>query len=283
MGMKKFTLLFAAVIILYGAINAQETVIIGWTFPGNSSVADTGIDVNMDKEVLTMGETSDIDFKNGFTTKAAQATEWNDGMDNKAWVVSFSTEGYSGLAISSMQSSGGNEPGPKDFKVQYSVDNGSNWMDVADGEIAVENEWITGVIDNLELPSECNDIAEVQIRWVMTSNEASGAGGPVLESGKSKIDEIYIRGDKISAIANSNFGVVMEIGPNPTTDFLNVKSDLKMQNIILCDVSGKVVLQKEVNTKVGTIYLATFPKGLYILSVDYWNRNSTYKRKIIVY
>lgn len=282
MDMKKITLLFTILGIICGAINAQETVVVGWTFPENSAVADTGIDVNLDKEIYTMGGTSEIDFKNGFTSKAAQATEWHDGMDVKAWLVSFSTEGYSGLTISSMQSSGGNEPGPRDYKVQYSINNGSIWMDVADGDIAVENDWTTGVVENLELPSACNDKADVQIRWVMTSNEASGAGGAVLESGKSKIDEIYIRGDKISGINSTEFLPFVEVTPNPAKSIIHVRSENKMSFIQICDVSGKVILQKSMNSFMETIDVSTLQNGLYILSVLHQDNGNYVMQKIMV-
>jgi len=120
--MKRFTLIIVIIFMMIGFVHTQNEVIVGWTFPGNSAVADTGINVNLEKEIYTIGGTSEIEFKNGFETKAVQASGWEDGMDSKAWVVSFSTQGYSDLIISSMQSSGGNDPGPKDFKLQYSIE-----------------------------------------------------------------------------------------------------------------------------------------------------------------
>ena len=163
--MKKFTLILF-VLMITGALFAQNEVVVGWTFPGNSSVADTGIAVNLDKEISTMGGTSEIQFKNGFETKAAQATGWNEGMDTKAWVVSFSTEGYADLAISSRQSSGGADPGPKDFKIQYSLDAGTSWTDVSGSDIVVENDWETGFVDKIELPDECEDLEDRRLYLV---------------------------------------------------------------------------------------------------------------------
>jgi len=66
------------------------------------------------QEIFTMGGTSGIEFKNGLDTKAAQVTEWDNGMDVKAWVIEISTENFENLTISSIQQSGGNDPGPKD-------------------------------------------------------------------------------------------------------------------------------------------------------------------------
>ena len=112
--MNKLILLITGLIIVNFSLNAQQIVIAGWTFPDNSAVADTGITDNLEAEVMTMGGTSEIQFKNGLETKAAQASEWDNGMNTKAWYVEITTTGYENLSISSVQQSGGTDPGPKD-------------------------------------------------------------------------------------------------------------------------------------------------------------------------
>jgi len=184
--MKIFKVLLCGFVFMSLGLNAQEIVIVGWTFPGSSAVADTGLIINLENEVTTMGGTSDIEFKNGFETKAAQATKWHNGLDTKAWLVHLSTEGYENLTISSLQSSGGNDPGPKYLKAQYSLANSEVWIDIENGAITVENDWESGVLENVPLPENCYDQSQLMIRWLMASNEASGAGGDVLESGNQK-------------------------------------------------------------------------------------------------
>ncbi len=240
--MKKFTLIFV-VIMFTGVVYAQNEVVVGWTFPGDSAVADTGIAVNLDKEITTMGGTSEIQLKNGYETKAAQATGWNEGMDTKAWVVSFSTEGYSDLTIGSRQSSGGSDPGPKNYKIQYSIDVGTSWTDIPGSDIIVENDWETSFIENLELPDDCENMSELMIRWIMTTNEASGAGGNVLETGKSKIDEIFIKGEVLNSVKEHlNFNI--SIGPNPATDYIQIRADFEIDKLILSDLSGRIIIKR---------------------------------------
>ena len=279
--MKKFALIITVFCILSIALSAQNEVLVGWTFPGNSAVADMGIDVNLDEEIFTMGGTSDIEFKNGFATKAAQATGWNDGMDLKAWILSFSSEGYSDLTISSRQQSGGNEPGPENFNIQYSNDAGSTWIDVVSGDIIVENDWETAFVDNLSLPYECQDQAELMIRWIMTTNEASGAGGEVLESGKSKIDEIYIRGEVINGweeIHDINF----TLSPNPATDYITIHSDVQIDNLVIYDLSGRQILQKQSLENIVKIDVSGIAKGAYILSIKSFDKSIIQTRKITI-
>ncbi|MCK5078879.1 MAG: hypothetical protein KAR09_02980, partial [Bacteroidales bacterium] len=73
-----------------------QEVIVGWDFPDGTPdlIADAGIPENLDKEIATFGETGDIQFKNGFTSMAAQATDWHAGNMTKGWEVSFTTAGY---------------------------------------------------------------------------------------------------------------------------------------------------------------------------------------------
>lgn len=262
----KFTLFFTLMLAFQLGLMSQGTLVAGWTFPGNSAVADTGLAINLDKEITTMGGTSALDFKNGYTTKAAQVTEWQDGMDAKAWVIAVSTEGYESLTISSRQQSGGNEPGPKDYKLQFSVDLGSSWTDVESGAIAVENDWETSFVENLPLPEDCDNQSELMIRWVMTTNEASGGAGTVLESGKSKIDEIFVRGEIINAVGEI-VNRQIAIGPNPATDYISIQSNDEIKSVMIFDINGRLVNEVNVFGTAHTIDLSGMEKGLYFISL----------------
>lgn len=263
--MKKFTLLFT--FLFFAGIYAwsQDIVLAGWTFPESSAAADTGILANIGNEISTIGGTSAIEFKNGLTTKAAQASGWQDGMDQKAWIISMSTEGYNNLSISSRQQSGGTDPGPKDFKLQYSIDGGTGWTDVVGGTITVENDWETSFVDNLELPENCANKPDVKIRWIMTTNEASGAGGAVLEIGKSKIDEIYIRGDQINGINDPDDQPFLSFGPNPATDFIKFTSKAKMQSIRVLDITGEIILESQIDGFSGNLNISALKNDMYLL------------------
>lgn len=278
--MKKCTLFIVGFVLFAMHPNAQE-VVAGWTFPNSSAGADTGIVVNLGNEIYTIGGTSDIEFKNGFETKAAQASSWDNGTGTKAWVVTLNTEQYTNLKISSRQQSGGNDPGPKYFKLKYSLDAGESWIDIQDGDITVENGWEAGFVENLDLPFECENKTEILICWMMVSEEASGAGGNVLETGKSKIDDIFIRGEKISNIKDYKLSTV-SIGPNPASDFITIHSESIMEEVLLIDFSGRTLVKIITNSLTSTINIEGVDKGLYIILVKNKGSLNSYCQKILI-
>ncbi len=265
--MKKISLLFMMFLAAGAIAFSQNTVLAGWTFPGNSLAADTGLSVNLTQEITTMGGTSAIELKNGFTTKAAQATGWDSGMDSKAWLIKLSTLGYHELTISSRQQSGGTNPGPKDYKIQYSIDSGTTWMDVTGGNVTVENDWETSFVDNLSLPADCDDQSDLWFRWIMTSNETSGTGGTVTSDGVDKIDEIYVSGAQINGIGDSR-EIIVQISPNPASEYLYLLSDKTMNLVSIHDLSGKLVLRTALDSKNATIDVRSLTNGIYILSIS---------------
>jgi hypothetical protein len=261
--MNKLLRLMAGLIILNLHVYSQEIVIVGWTFPGQSAIADTGITTNLTAEVITMGGTSDIEFKNGLETKAAQASGWNEGMDSKAWLIEITTLGYNNLTLSSVQQSGGNDPGPKDYKLQYSIE-ADVWVDIAGGTITVENDWTTSAVDNLPLPEACHDVELLKLRWVMASNEASGGSGTVLETGKDKIDNIFIRGDVINAIHEPTVPS-LQIYPNPTSGVINISTESDIEAIQLISLDGQLVKKMKINQGFINIDLSELGKGIYFI------------------
>lgn len=234
--MKATSTLFMILFMVTLGLQAQETMVAGWTFPDNSPAADTGTLENQGMEISTLGGTSEMEFKNGYETKAAQASAWNDGAGEKAWVVQLSTLGFTNLTVSSRQQSGGNDPGPKFFQLEYSLDAGITWIPVDNGAIEVENDWETSFVDQLPLPEACEEQEQLAIRWLMTSEEASGGAGPVLETGKSKIDEIYFRGELSSHVAALDIpDIKVLVGSN----HLSIQADRGIERVMLTGMDGR--------------------------------------------
>jgi len=279
--MNKFTLLISCLLFINLGINAQEIVLAGWTFPGSSAGADEGTETNIGSEIFTMGGTSDIDFKNGLESKAAQVTEWNDGMDIKAWVIEVSTVNFESLTISSLQQSGGNDPGPKDFKLQYSIEN-DVWVDIPGGTITTANDWTSSAVENLALPVECNDKEMLQIRWVMTSNEASGSGGAVLESGKNKIENVFVRGEVINGINDLSLESQINVYPNPSNGLINLGSDLKIESVQVLSIIGKVERIINFSGFNEILDFRDLPKGNYILRIKMANESELISKKVSI-
>lgn len=279
--MNKILLLITGFVIFNLSLQAQEIVVAGWTFPSQSAESDTGIVANSGAEIFTMGGTSDISFKNGLETKAAQVTSWNDGMDSKAWVIEISTSNFQNLTISSLQQSGGNDPGPKDFKIQYSVES-DVWVDVEDGAITVENDWTTSAVENLALPAECNDNEMLQIRWVMTGNEASGSGGVVLESGKNKIENVFVRGEVINGIDDFALESQINVFPNPSNGLINLKTDFTIESIQVLSIGGKLERVINLNVFGQRLDLRDLPGGMYFLRIKMANESKFALKKVTI-
>ncbi len=259
-------------------VNAQDTLV-QWTFPGESGEADGGvIEGNLTKVIETAGGTSEIQFKNGFTTKAAQATGWDAGAHEKKWKVEFETTGYRSINLSSKISSGGQNPGPRDFKVQYKLAEGA-WTDVADSEFQTANDWTTGVLFELPIPDACFNQSLVKIRWVMTSDTASD-GSIVAEDGKSKIDDIFITGEIIDGTDETALKQGIKIYPNPASDYFVLESPSAIQ-LDLYDENGGEILSKQgiVIKRIDVSYLKT---GTYFIKVTDEETNLSTTQKIII-
>lgn len=261
---------------------SQSELLVGWTFPGNSLVADTGLNLILENEITTIGGTSAIEMKNGYTTMAPQVTGWDSGMETKAWLVKIKSTGYNNLTVSSRQQSGGNDPGPAAYKIQFSIDNGSSWSEVIGGEIAVENDWTTSYVNSLALPADCDDRNEFWIRWVMALNVASGNGGAVTAEGKSKIDNIFIHGDKINGL-NYRSQTRFVIFPNPSTEFVKISSEDILTHIQIADISGKTIYQVDLKSKQQIIDISRLPKGYYLISIQNIKSKNIGTQKLLVY
>ncbi len=241
---------------------SQDTIV-QWTFPTESGEADAAsIPANLSQVIETAGGTSDIQFKNGATTKAAQASEWENGSNEKKWKVEFETTGYSNIKLSSKISSGGQKPGPRDFKIQYKTD--GSWTDVEGSEFQTANDWTTGVLVDLAIPGACDDKSLVKIRWIMTSDTATD-GSVIASDGISKIDDIYITGDIIDSDDEIIIKNSVKIYPVPAIDFINIATSNE-SGVSLFDITGKEVLSVEIQG-IKKLDVSSFKPGVYLVRV----------------
>lgn len=177
-----------------------------WNFEGTGSTlpysADIGISSNV--SIAPFNTTAAFDAFYNFAehglpngTRAPFATAWRPGASTgtqKDWRIQISTLGYQNLKLSSKQWSDVNNdwastgPGPSQFIVQWSVD-GTLWTNITGGTVTVANDWTTGVVNNLDLPSNVNNLSTIYIRWLTNSPKAS--------SGYSSIDDIEITGEAL--------------------------------------------------------------------------------------
>ena len=177
------------------------TTIANWSFPlaTDNNIIDAGIAANTSNLLTTVGGVGTITYivTSGSTTSAASGAGWDSGNGTKYWQIDIATTGYSDLKVSSAQRSSGT--GPRDFKVQYSVNAGANWFDVSGATVTVGNNWTTGVLSNVILPPACNNQASVRLRWIMTSNTNVNVT-TVAGTGTSGIDSILVTGSTSSFV-----------------------------------------------------------------------------------
>jgi len=157
---------------------------------------------------------------------------------DKYWQVEVNTVGYQNVTVSSQQYStntlykaavtadptavppvlGSAEvlpsSGPRDFKLQYGLDGESGtFTDVPDAVVSADEFWTTalntntsGDLSNIQLPTVCNNRESVLLRWVQTS--FIGVNGSPMTTpdtgGTSRIDNIYVKGKKLSVINSAS-------------------------------------------------------------------------------
>ena len=189
-------------------ISGSFTNLVAWNFPNNpdDAIADGGIAANNAKTITstaTGGISAFAAMTNPVsTTSVATANTnnaWISGQDTKWWEVDFATTGYYNIRFSSLQRS--SNTGPKNFKVQYKLGSGGTYADVTSGSISIANDWSTGQLTNITLPSSCDNQSSVYLRWIMTTN-TSVNNGTVLNTGTSSIDNILVEGNGGAFVPN---------------------------------------------------------------------------------
>jgi len=245
------------------------TSIVEWTFPNNpdDSIADGGITANLDK-ILTTTATGSLSFTYaGASTYCARSNGWDAGTDNKYWRVDFTTVGYKEIKFSSKQRS--SSTGPRDFKVQYMINDDGNWLDLQGATATCADNWTAGVINDYILPSACDQQILVSLRWIMTSDTAVG-GTIVASTGSSRIDDIIVKGieDPLSVQPINVEPIV--VYPNPTTEWLYIRSTDKISDVTIISLDGKIIPVIRNNDAIDVHSLTT---GMYILNISTLSKN----------
>lgn len=113
-----------------------------------------------------------------------------------------STAGYENIKFSAKL--GGTKKGPRDWKLQYSLD-GVNYTDV-DGAVysIIKNKSMELAFDNVLLPDECKNQREVHIRMVVANNVAINNTDTIVNqlSGDAAVNDIAVTGTSLSVITS---------------------------------------------------------------------------------
>lgn len=128
----------------------------------------------------------------GTSKNSVSTGKWNSA--NQHVQFTLSTQGFGNLMLSAKLRS--SSTGPRDFKVQYSLD-GSSFQDVPGSGFQVVNTELMPVLVNVSLPSAVDNQAVVYIRWVLTSNTSSNGTGTVPSSGIFNFTNVVFSGDEL--------------------------------------------------------------------------------------
>lgn len=75
---------------------------------------------------------------------------------------------------------------------------------------------------------------------------------------------IIVTQEKLLGAAENNISVIT-MYPNPTSDYLNIKSDKKITNVQIFDMTGKKIISSKINE--GKIDVTKLPKGAYLINL----------------
>lgn len=216
---------------LFHTPSSAQTTLAKWTFEGVtvSSTAGTSPTITGGSAAADSGAQTAGSAVSGF--HASASTVWSTPAGNGSarslssnnWAVGdyyqfmFRTSGYSGVRITWDHVS--SSTGPRDFKVQYSID-GTSFTDASGTNSSYSvlvnttpNAWSSTGAPNintrysldLATVTVLDNRASVYIRLVNTTTTAAG-GGTVATAGTSRIDNFTVTGTAISGAPLQGIG-----------------------------------------------------------------------------
>lgn len=87
---------------------------------------------------------------------------------------------------------------------------------------------------------------------------------PLLNSVIPKLYIATFKAENLQTNENQNFN--LKLYPNPTSDFLNIKSDLKISKIEIYDMGGKLFQTSKMNNE--KVSVSKLPKGNYLINIQ---------------
>lgn len=283
-----FTIEFFFSITIY---SQNRVTIAEWTFPSSDTISlrpDSCLSQNSvsyfsaEDTAESQGPTlRNINFTNGSTSFAATATGWDNGDGAKLWSVAVKTNSMSNLTVSSKQRSGGNYPGPENWKIQAKV-SGQNWVDIPGGSISLTtNSWVS--VNDLPLGSNFdNQTSSIHIRWIMVS-DSSTAGTIVDALGISKIDDVVIMGTNTTGIQEVLYNNALNFYPNPVNaGILNIESTKSIRLMNIYNFQGQCVQSISDVEKFSTISMKTLESGIYFIRVEYNDNSTNDSNKLVI-
>lgn len=172
--------------------DAAYQTIAAWNFEAGNNTANEGIAENLNKPITSAGTDAPAYNVAGNGGQTAMAAGWTSGAAEKFWEISFTTENFYNLKVSSRQRS--SDGGPLHYKIQYKIGDSGTYTEIRGALITNMNNYRSGAVNNIDLPQQCNNQRLVYLRWLLAAS-VNSADLEIPNSAESNIDDIVVKGN----------------------------------------------------------------------------------------
>lgn len=179
----------------HAEVGDQNHVLARWSFDNDTTRQpdEASVVTNQTATVETNAEPIEVSTASGDSSPSFGAKGFSNAtVGQLGFATTISTEGYENIRVSSKQRS--SNTGPAFFTLQVSLD-GESWQNVG-SQYEVQNNWTSGVLDQVSLPSVTEDVYNLHIKWVVSEKgQVSDHTKNLSSAGMTYIDDIEIIGD----------------------------------------------------------------------------------------
>ncbi|MBK3519941.1 T9SS type A sorting domain-containing protein [Carboxylicivirga marina] len=246
----------------------EKDYVVGWNFTDDDNIADMASSANTAVTIESVGPLGNTDQYNkaGNDIEVAGAVGFRDWSATTEQYIefTFSTLGFENLALSSTQR-GATANSPKDFQIQYKIGSAGVYTDVPGGTLELDFfHWGASRVKGLALPAECNNEAEVSIRYLQTTENTIHPDLAV-SAGMIHADDIYVVGINTTPTDLENATVeTINIYPNPVKNTLFLSNNNATAYTIY-SANGGVVASGLLNRN--SLDAGNLSKGIYFIRI----------------
>ena len=157
-----------------------------------------------------------------------------------------------------------NNPAPTVNEFSFTLVNNVNWTATSD------QSWLN--LSSISLTSKSpqqtiigNGDAKITLTADQNTTGVSRSSNVII-SGEGVPSKTVIVSQTATLGINNNALSIITMYPNPTSDFLNIKSDQKISKIEIYDMSGKLVQTSKMNNE--KVSVSKLPKGNYLIKLQ---------------
>ncbi|HEY9116153.1 MAG TPA: T9SS type A sorting domain-containing protein [Bacteroidales bacterium] len=121
---------------------------------------------------------------------------------------------------------------------------------------------------------------EITVTWGNTPGMAYVIVNESLELGCSAVDTLAVTIDDCTGIEDFSKDNKLSIFPNPATDFISIKSQVKIISVSILNSEAKILLSEEVNGYESKMNTADLKAGMYFIRV--LSENETIIKKLVI-